>query len=42
MWVGETELPLGHSGQKLFSAADSRSARWAVTAAVEGKGGLAV
>lgn len=40
MWVGEPELPLAHSGQKLFHAAEKRRAHRVVTAIEEGKGSL--
>lgn len=40
VWVGEPELPLTHSGQKLFPAAERRRAHRAVTAVEEGKGSL--
>lgn len=38
MRVGEPELILGHSGWKLFLAADRRRAHRAVTASEEGTG----
>lgn len=40
VWVGEPELLLSHSGQKLFPVAEKRRAHWAVTAVVEEKGAV--